>query len=222
MAFRADEAVRAGNELAEKFFIPSRLDVSETERNRSKEKLGDIMEQLGPAIQSYPTWHPLVNLRSSRHTAGIPDEDCGYMGLDHTRFFVNGFITCPYDDGQKVLDSVAKLPVHHLAFITAERLDVHFYHKSATPIYVKCEWSKELLSGGMIPLPLAAALLLEKEVACYTRSQVGETWESMRPYFLGSPHGSVSSLFIDQATGQALKKMWTAIINTELFGPVYN
>ena len=42
----------------------------------------------------------------------------------------------------------------------------------------------------------------------------------MRHYFLGSPHGSRSSLFVSQETGQAMKKIWEALIHTGMFGPI--
>ncbi|MNT61120.1 hypothetical protein D3C72_1987410 [compost metagenome] len=47
-----------------------------------------------------------------------------------------------------------------------------------------------------------------------------ETWETMKPYFLGMPHGKLSSLFVTQNTGQAIKKIWEQLINTGMFGPI--
>jgi hypothetical protein len=63
-------------------------------------------------------------------------------------------------------------------------------------------------------------LLLEKEIPCWRWAVLAETWESMRPYFLGRPHGKLSSLFVSQETGQAMKKVWNALINTGMFGPI--
>ena len=42
----------------------------------------------------------------------------------------------------------------------------------------------------------------------------------MRGYFLGKPNGSRSSLFVNQETGQKMKKIWEALINTGMFGPI--
>jgi len=67
---------------------------------------------------------------------------------------------------------------------------------------------------------MAMPLLLEKEVPCWEWSQVAETWESMRPGFLGGPRGALSSLFVSQATGQAIKKVWEALTYTGMFGPI--
>lgn len=223
MAFRADEAARIGYEQVEAYLVPRPRDADEAERARSKEALLDILDELGPVVDAYPTWHPLVCNHDSRHPTTTPREQCGYKGLDHTRFFRNGFITCPYTasgKAEKVIESVNALPYHPAASITAEKLDVQLYNPEATPVLVKCEWHKSLDSDGMIPLSIAMPLILEKEVPCWHWAEVAETWETMRPYFLGRPHGSRSSLFVSQETGQAIKKIWNALIFTGMFGPI--
>lgn len=220
MAFRADEAARVGLEEVVAYLVPRPRDVDEVARISSKEALLSIVGDLGPVVDAYPTWHPLVWNHDDRHPVTTPSKACGYRGLDHTRFFVNGFITCPYGDGQDVIDSVGKLQRHPMAQITAERLDVQLYNPNATPILVKCEWDKPLGNDGTVPLAVALPLLLEKELPCWHWSQVAETWETMRPYFIGRPHGSRSSLFVDQETGQAMKKIWNSLILTGMFGPI--
>lgn len=94
------------------------------------------------------------------------------------------------------------------------------YNPNATAILVKCNWEKPLDRDGMIPLSVALPLILENEVPCWRWSDVAETWETMRYYFLGSPHGARSSLFVNQETGQAIKKIWNALIYTGMFGPI--
>lgn len=220
MAFRADEAARIGYEEAVAYLVPRPRDADESVRARSKDALMDIVDELGPVVDTYPTWHPLVCNQDPRYPVLVPSDDCGYKGLDHTRFFANGFITCPYHDGQKVIDSVNALPSHPVANITAERLDVEFYNSSTTPILVKCEWSKPLNSDGTIPLSIAIPLILEQEVPCWRWSELAETWESMRELLLGRPHGARSSLFVNQETGQAIKKIWNSLIYTGMFGPI--
>lgn len=220
MAFRADEAARIGYEDVEDYLVPRARDLDEEQRKRSKEALLDIAEELGPVVTAYPSWHPLVCHHDSRDPVTTPGTNCGYKGLDHTRYFAHGFITCPYGDGQEVLDSVDALPAHPVATITARKLDVSLYSPTATPILIKCEWQQPLDMNGMIPLSVAMPLLLEKEIPCWQWSQVAETWETMRPYFLGKPHGSRSSLFLSQETGQAMKKIWNDLINTGMFGPI--
>jgi hypothetical protein len=220
MAFRADEAARSGREEVESYFIPRARDASDEERERSRRALSDIIGRLGPVVDAYPTWHPLVAHHDGRFPTTRPSTECGYEGLDHTRLFAHGFITCPYGDGDDVLKSVAALPRHSQARVAAERLDVTLYNIQTTPILVSCEWDVELDPDGTIPLSRAAPLLLEKELPNWLTAQVGETWETMRPYFLGRPHGSRSSLFIAQETGQSLKTLWNALIQTKMFGPI--
>lgn len=220
MAFRADEAARLGFEDVLSYLVPRPRDVDESERARSKDALVAILNECGPVVDGYPSWHPLVSNHDDRHPRTVPGELCGYKGLDHTRYFANGFITCPYGDGQEVIASVAALPYHCAARITAEVLDVTLYNSDATPILVKCQWNKPLQADGMIPLSTAMPLLLMKEVPCWEWAQVAETWESMRPYFLGRPHGSRSSLFVSQETGQAMKKVWDILIHSGMFGPI--
>ncbi len=220
MVFRADEAAREGFEELVSYLVPRARDVDESQRMRSKVALVDLHDELGPVVDAYPSWHPLVCHHNDRSPATTPRSNCGYVGLDHTRYFANGFITCPYGDGQEVLDSVAALPFHRAARITAEKLEVKLYNPDATPILVRCHWEKPLHADGMIPLSIAMSLILAKEVPCSEWSQVAETWESMRPYFLGRPHGARSSLFVSQETGQAIKKIWDALIHTGMFGPI--
>jgi hypothetical protein len=220
MAFRADEAARVGYENVEAYLVPRPRDANEVQRARSKQALLEILDELGPVVDQYPAWHPLVCNQDSRQPITIPGGHCGYKGLDHTSYFAHGFITCPYGDGQDVLDSIAALPKHHIATITAERLDVQLYSPRTKPILVKCEWHESLDTGAMIPLSIALPMILEQELPHWRSSEVGETWETMRPYFLGRPHGSRSSLFVSQETGQTIKKIWESLINTGMFGPV--
>lgn len=220
MAFRAADAAQTGYDEVENYFIKRTRATDESERARSKIALRDIVDELGPVVDAYPSWHPLVSNHDDRHPTTTPSTQCNYHGLDHTRYFANGFITCPYGDGQDVIDSVNALPPHPAATITAERLDVQFYNADATPILVKCEWNDPLPSDGMIPLKIAISLILEKEVPCWKWASFAETWETMRPYLLGAPYGSRSSLFVNQETGQSIKKIWETLIYTGMFGPI--
>ena len=218
MAFRADEAARTGFDEVLSYLILRPREVDDAERARSRDELVRILHECGPVVDAYPSWHPLVRNHNHRNPVTLPSEQCGYKGLDHTKYFANGFITCPYGDGQAVLDSVLALKAHPVARITAKKLDVCLYNADATPILVTCEWEKGILDDGMIPLSIAMPLLLEKELPCWEWAQIAESWEDMRPYFLGRPHGSRSSLFVNQETGQSMKKVWEALIQTGMFG----
>ncbi|MEG6777262.1 hypothetical protein V2A01_33720, partial [Pseudomonas aeruginosa] len=69
-------------------------------------------------------------------------------------------------------------------------------------------------------LSIAMPLILEKEVPSWQWAEVAETRDTMRPYFLGRPHGSRSSRFVSQETGQAITKIWNALIYTGKYGPI--
>ncbi len=219
MAFRADEARSSGYEHARSYLLSRSIEGRE--RKRSEEVFLDIVDRDGPVIDSYPHWHPLVaSHHDSLCPATTPERACGYEGLDHTIYFANAFVTCPYGDGQKVIDSVHNLPEHPVATITAEYLDVQLYQPTAEPILVRCEWNQPLPADRMIPKSWAVPLILELELPCWRSAKLAESWETMKPYFLGCPHGSRSSLFVNQETGQAIKNIWNALIHTGMFGPI--
>jgi hypothetical protein len=219
MAFRADEMAQSGFEAVKAYLIPPVLEAKE--RSRSEDKLLDIVEEYGPVIESYPSWHPLVAQHKTYGPITTPGKNCGYRGLDHTRYFVNAFITCPYGNGQEVIDAVDIFFASSFAEIRADRLDVKFYHPETTPILVYCNWKRDLSNNPMIPASLAVPLMLQHELPCWKTAEVGETWETMRHYFLGSPHGSRSSLFVSQETAMTMKKIWELLINTGMFGPIH-
>lgn len=220
MAFRQNEAARVTYEETERRLIPWKHFGGE-QREVSLKTLKAAMKRIGPPVDAYPLWHPLVSKQAFDDTVTSPNSRCGYRGLDHTFLFAQGFITCPYGDGQDVLDSVAALPPHPLVKIVAERLNAKFYHPNATPILVACEWFDRLDLGHKIPVKHAISLMLQKELPNVHTSQVAETWETMRPYFLGTPCGMRSSLFVSEKTGQAMKDIWTRLITTGIFGPIY-
>lgn len=187
--------------------------------------LQELLDQHGPVVQGYPSWHPLVSDVEDPQTPEIlPSDRCGYRGLDHTVYLRGGFITCPYDNGVTILKSVEALSARDatkgIAYITAEKIDAQLYHPNATPVLVTCEWQRPLNRDGTIPTALAVPLLLERELPCWRSAQVAETWKTMTPYILGRPCGSRSSLFVNEETGQALKTIWNALINTGMFGPI--
>ena len=109
MTFRADEARSIGAERARSYLVPRTIEPDQ--RAASETAFLDIIDELGPVIESYPSWHPLVGAQTNPESPSTtPDRGCGYKGLDHTVYFAKGFVTCPYDDGQEVMDAVDELP----------------------------------------------------------------------------------------------------------------
>lgn len=217
MAFRADEAAASGYEKTKSYLIARHFTPSQ--REHAEQALSNIVAECGPPVDGYPTWHPLVAQHDGRNPEKYPSERCGYNGLDHTRYFAHAFITCPYGDGQNVIDSAMRVQCPAHASITAERLDVPFYADGATPILVRCEWSAKLEPNHTVPKSVAVPLMLEQELPVWRWAERAETWETMRPYLLGQPHGSRSSLFVTQDTALAIKKIYLAMVDSGMFGP---
>jgi len=218
MAFSADEAAASGYEKARNYLVSRHF--TPAQRELSDGALRAIVEEIGPPVDGYPTWHPLVAQHDGRNPETYPSERTGYEGLDHTRYFAHGFITCPYVDGDKVIASAQRIVCPPGVSISAERLDGPFYMDNAEPILVRCNWDRGLEANHTIPKSLAVPLMLEQELPCWRWSQRAETWETMRPYLLGEPHGSRSSLFVTQETALALKKIYLSLVESGMFGPV--
>lgn len=207
--FRDDEARQRGFEQAKNILIPRQ----ETPKNRERslEILHDLVDELGPVVDSYPTWHPLVSQYNHHHRrpyilSTLPGKNCGYEGLDHTVYFAHGFVTCPYNNSELVISSVNNIR-HQIATITAERVDVPLYSAK-----IRCNWENQLDSHKFVSKRVAIGLMLDQEIPKWHFSEVGESWETMRRYFLGAPHGARSSLFVSADTANAMKKIWLSII----------
>ncbi len=227
MAYRRNEAIEEGFELATRYLIPKEL--TQKEQQDLKYYIDDLTIRLGPVVNSYPSWHPLVCNHNNNDAITLPNRECGYQGLDHTIYFANGFLSCPYhqDNGQKIIDSVnefsqseASQRYSHVASIEAERIDKPLYNKGTDPILVVCNWLRPMPNDRTIPKDIAIGLMLEEAVPAWRWSQYGETWETMRSYLMGQPCGKRSSIFLDQEAGQAMKKVHEAITYSGMFGPL--
>ncbi len=195
-------------------------------REISADTLARIVAKYGPFIDTYPSWHPLVMNQLYQGCPQIePCEEVGYRGLDHYVKLRNAFITCPYseDAANEVIESVNELPQACGPYwsLHAERIDCRLYDVSAIPVLVYCEWSpSQLVNDKKISLRCAAGLLLESEMKAWREASLGESWETMEIYFLGSPNDGKSSAFLSETATAALKKMWNAVIGADVFGPV--
>lgn len=96
MTFRADEAANKGFETARRVLASTSLEPSK--RELAELELMRLVDELGPVVEAYPTWHPLVPQLDATQPVTVPSARCGYSGLDHIVCFVNGFVTCPYGD----------------------------------------------------------------------------------------------------------------------------
>lgn len=220
MAFRADEAAQDGYEQAQRTLVLS-PGGDAAQRKVANRALEDLIDAHGPVVRAYPTWHPLVPQRDPRSPVTYPSNRCGYAGLDHTVFFANAFVSCPYGDGAAIIASVEAMDDHPCATVTAEQLDAPYYNTGTTPILVRCDWQDIFPERHMIPKKLAVPLMIQEEMKSWHGAEVGERWETMRPYLLGEPHGARSSLFVTQDTAMAMKRAYTAMVESGMFGPLH-
>lgn len=227
MPFRANEAEADGLERALEFLVPRQG--SSADQRAARDCILELVRIHGPAIEAYPDWHPLVSQRVAsaggqlriRSSITQPGPACGYPMLDHVVYFRNAFLSCPYGDGQSILNAVDGFNAdHRVAQIRAEVLDVPLYGEGTTSVLVSCEWARPLLEDGTVPPALVIPLLLESELPNWRLAQQAETWESLRSNWLGQPCGRMSSLFINQQTATQIKRLWNHLIANGVFGPI--
>jgi len=177
----------------------------------------EVVARLGNTVDHFPDWHPILKASPSknRHSASISTLDA-YSGIDHTVLFVRGFVTCPYSEkvANKLVDSVNKIPKLH-----ACRLDTPLYSDNAFPVLVEAR-DVVLEADGTIR-SRDALLWHTKEMLDFAHdADVAETWWNLRANILGSPHGSRSSLLVNQHTGGHMRKILEALNNSGMYGPV--
>ena len=221
MTFRINESKTSGLERALRFLC-SPKDLTAEQVTEGAEVIKNIATKWGPVVDTYPSWHPLVAAGNPEPNspAMTPGERCGYKGMDHSVFFRNAFITCPYGGPEQVKQSVNGIAFPDYVTVTCEPLKTILYHPNATAVLVTCDWRFEAEGDGTIPKRYAIGSMIEQELRCWTGAAVAETWETMRPYFLGQPCGSKTSLFVNHETGQAMKKVWDSINQAGVFGPL--
>lgn len=221
MAFRANEASR------ENFnYYLTKLSRSDGFTAKQKEQieiwLDEAVIKWGPIVESYPSWHPLVSCgeRENANPINTPSDRCGYPEIDHVVYFRDAFLTCPYSNGNELIQAVEAIKYPACVEIEAKKLEIPLYAPNATPILVTCRWNHCHQSDQTISQRCAVALMLSEELRFWHEAQLAERWETMRPYLLGRPCGSKSSLFVNQSTGQAMKKAFEAMVMGGTFGPL--
>ena len=108
MAFRADEEREKGYEKALNYLTPKQG--TPKQKEDARHKIIDIIEEYGPVIDSYPTWHPIVS-RFPRDDYKYAYTDPSllrsyYKGLDHTVLLAHGFISCPYQGADQLIKEI--------------------------------------------------------------------------------------------------------------------
>ena len=213
MEFRHPKAASEGNAATLEYLTQN---LSDPEAGRKVFK--ELVEELGNSVDRYPEWHPILTLPSkatSEDYIGLSDVPV-YRGADHTRYFVRGFLTCPYSDdtADKLVEAVGKVEG-----LTAHRLKTPLYMDNAYPVVVEA-YRIALEGDGTIRCRDAIAWFTENIIKKAMNAEVAETWWTMRTYLLGAPHGSRSSLFVNQYTGGHIRKILETLNDSGVFGPI--
>lgn len=177
-----------------------------------------LIEELGNAVERYPDWHPILTMPPRNGTEHVSDvaQLKAYAGVDHTQEFVRGFVTCPYspERADRLVASVEQIPG-----LYARRLEGPLYADNAHPVVVVA-MNIELEADGTIRSRNAIAWFTQYTATAADGAQVAETWWNIRSNILGSPHGSRSSLFVNQHAGLHMRKILEAMNASGMFGPV--
>lgn len=177
-----------------------------------------LIAELGNATSGYPDWHPILTSpprETNEHLSSLQQIEV-YRGLDHTIEFVRGFVTCPYSE--EVADRLVSA-VNAVPNLNAYRLYEPLYSNQAYPVVVTA-WNVELEGDGTIRSRDALGWFVSLSASEASNTQVAETWWNIRSYILGRPHGSRSSLFVNQHTGAHMRKILEALNESGMFGPI--
>jgi hypothetical protein len=178
----------------------------------------ELIQELGSAVDRYPDWHPILTApprHGAEHISDVAQMKV-YAGVDHTQEFVRGFVTCPYspERADGLVASVGQIPG-----LYARRLDGPLYADNAHPVVVAA-MNIELEADGTIRSRNAIAWFTQCTAAAADGAQVAETWWNIRSNILGGPHGSRSSLFVNQHAGLHMRKILEAMNASGMFGPI--
>lgn len=212
MEFRAPTAANQGNAYALDYLTKNLADPIAGEQ-----LVTDLIDGLGNAVGMYPDWHPILTAPQNGKVASSSFSDIkAYRGADHTVEFVRGFVTCPYSEtGANRLCH----EVNGVEGLSAYRLETPLYSDSAFPVVVQAT-EVELEADGTIRSRDALAWFTLQAAEEARSAQVAETWWNIRAGILGSPHGSRSSLFVNQHAGSHMRKILEAMNDSGMFGPV--
>lgn len=213
MEFRASKSAEELKIKSLKYLTHSLKDKASGEDEFNK-----LITQLGNCVESHPWWHPIITCAASAENDEpmfLSDIEL-YKHADHTRYFVRGFVTCPYDEDKA--NELVK-DVNSVEGLHAYRLDTSLYADNTYPVVVEA-CNVTLDADGTIKNKDAIGWFMQTAVKNAHSASVAETWWNMQGLILGHPHGSRSSLFVNQYTGGHMKKLLEAMNSSGMFGPV--
>ena len=223
MAFRSDESAETGFNRALRFLARHpESGMTKMEIEEAECYLRSLVRRVGPVVDEYPVWHPLVSHCSASIQDSMnlqPKNDRGYRGLDHTIYFVHGFITCPYLETsvQALFESIQELNEEFGLSLTCEKIEIPLYRKGAFPVLVTSNACYQIDDDLTIGKKSAIELFLKGVVNSVGFRFNNVDWKDFAQVLLGAPSGARSSLFVNEATGQALKTLCMTLVKQGLF-----
>jgi hypothetical protein len=213
MEFRAPTVAAQQKAIAIAYLTKDLTDPAAGQR-----QLDGILVELGNAVDVYPDWHPILTAPqqgANEHISSLSQLRV-YNEKDHTVQFVRGFVTCPYSDDRadRLLEAV-----NQVQGLSAYRLQEPLYADNAYPVVVVAN-DVRLEADGTIRSRDALAWFAQQSTKQARGAQVAETWWNIRSNILGCPHGSRSSLFVNQHTGLHMRKILEALNESGMFGPI--
>lgn len=196
-----DQALKAATEM----LVPE-------EAEKAKTYLIELQKELGPVIEAYPTWHPLVRYD------GNPDR----LIEDHVHmiYFANGYVvTSKEKRWLTIFDcAVNHMPMMADAWVSLEEGDpsIKLFGYETSFIVVKCHWMRKSLPDGTLPPSTAVTNALLTQLFPSLMFEMGKSWDSMSDEFFGLPHDKRDSAWLNKQTGDALKTLWETMLETKV------
>jgi len=222
MTFRANESAR---DLLDAAVHRLTRGLEPENRDAAAAYICAVADDFGPAVTRYPQWHPFIcfNSFSETYAYGRPCHHTGWDGIDHEATFQRAFITCPYGGIDAIQASAktinGKLRAMGLPYqIKVEPItEVKLHHETTTPALV----SARGMGGDSSAVEDAAAITN----ALHTLRQIMEMggdviepWENVKEFFLGTPCGTRSSLFVSERAGSTMRRLLSALNKSGVFG----
>lgn len=199
--------------------------LSEEQMKQNEIKMASLVEAHGMPVEYYPIWHPFkFGMKKFGESVKTNDTINDLFGfLDHSLYFVDAILTCPYGFKDNQIENVINLH-HHVedySFNCEVLKDCKFYSGNAHSILIKVNIPKE--KDHTIEKTALTRLFLQQINYDLTQNTYcSEKWADMRTSLLGQPCGALSSPFINQKNGVFIRKLFKMISeDAEVFGEIY-
>lgn len=231
--------------ILERFKLHAKVqNLSQEKQNKNEDMLDSFINQYGPVIDGYPTWHPFINRGDYRNRYTVPNRHLGYEGIDKLICFSTAFIAYGYGDPpDKLVNSLKErfgcceyedenegiflgdFP-NNVISMAWEKIDYHPFSNTDKSVLVYLKWESDndwqtfnQIFPTSIPGSIAIPLMINLEMSAHLRASYSESWEDLKRYLLGEPYGENSSLFLSDETVSRMKKIHNLLCEAYVWGP---